>query len=88
MIKGTNDSDPWTMQYKQVIQYTENGKQKEIQLIIDSSTITFDKKPNLFNVPFIVMVSIPGIAIDLLKDFSVSIGLLELNSAMLSIFVT
>jgi hypothetical protein len=53
MIKGTNDSDPWTMQYKQVIQYTENGKQKEIQLIIDSSTITFDKKPNLFDDPTI-----------------------------------
>jgi hypothetical protein len=53
MIKGTNDSDPWTMQYKRVIQYTENGKQKEIQLMIDSSTITFDKKPNLFDDPTI-----------------------------------
>jgi hypothetical protein len=49
MIRGTNDSDPWTMQYNPVIQYTENGKQKEIQLMIDSSTITFDKKPNLFD---------------------------------------
>jgi hypothetical protein len=33
------------------------------------------------------MVSAPGIEIDLLKDFSLSVGLLELNIAMLSIFV-
>jgi hypothetical protein len=46
-----------------------------------------NKKPNLFNVPPKVIVPEPGTPIERLKDFSVNVGLLELNSAILGNFV-